>query len=127
MNRNTFFATLIALVAAPFVWAAGKLRADQLAANSTGVQRILTVGVDNKFGSLGIGTGLTSDGTTLSATPPAASTPVLLTRNPDGTYPYSGGAIFRNGLLQVSPGDYSVSGAILTPNGWNPDDQVVKM
>ena len=31
MNRNTFFTALIALLAAPFTWAAGKVRADQLA------------------------------------------------------------------------------------------------
>ena len=127
MNRNTFFATLIALLAAPFTWAASKLRSDQLQFGSTGTQQILTIGTDNRFGSLKIGAGLSSDGVTLSATPPAASAPVILTRNPDGTYPYTGGAIFRNGLLQVSPSDYTVSGAVLTPNGWNSDDQVVRM
>lgn len=126
MNRNTFFTTLIALLAAPFVWAAGKLRADQLAPGATGTLRLLAVGGDNKFASLGIGSGLTYDGTTISATPPAAATPVLLTRNPDGTYPYTGGAIFRNGLLQVVALDYTVSGAVLTPIGWNADDTVVK-
>lgn len=131
MNRNTFFATLVALLAAPFAWAASKIRVDQLQAGSTGTQRILTIGTDNKFASLGIGAGLQSDGTTISVAPPAASTPVILTRNPDGTYPYTGGTIFRNGILQVpvgSPPDYTVSGSTITfTGGNNPDDQVVRL
>ena len=128
MNRNTFFTALLGMLAAPFAWAAGKVRADQLAPGATGTLRLLAVGSDNKFASLGIGNGLTYDGTSISATPPAATTPVLLTRNPDGTYPFTGsGAIFRNGILQMAPDDYTVSGAVLTPKGWNSDDTVVRM
>lgn len=131
MNRTTFFTTLIAMLAAPFAWAAGKLRADQLQAGSVGPQRILTLGTDNKFASLGIGAGLTSDGTTLSVAPAAAAAPVILTRNPDGSYPFTGGTIFRNGILQVpvgSPPDYTVSGSTITfAGGNNPDDQVVRI
>ena len=131
MNRTTFFTTLIALLAAPFTWAAGKLRADQLQAGSTGTQRILTIGTDNRFSSLGIGGGLISDGTTLSVAPAATTTPVILIRNPDGSYPYTGGTIFRNGILQVpvgSPPDYTVTGGTITfTGGNNPDDQVVKV
>lgn len=131
MNRSTFFSALIGLLAAPFAWAASKLRADQLQAGSTGVQRILTIGTDNKFASLGIGAGLSSDGTVLSVTPVASPAPAILTRNADGTYPYTGGTIFRNGILQVpvgSPPDYTVTGATITfTGGNNPDDQVVRI
>lgn len=127
MNRNTFFTTLIALLAAPFAWAAGKVRADQLAPGATGTLRLLAVGSDNKFASLGIGPGLSSDGTTISAIPPASATPTVLIRNTDGTYTYTGGVIFRNGLLQVVALDYTVSGAVLTPIGWNADDTIVKL
>jgi hypothetical protein len=127
MNRNTFFTTLIAMLAAPFAWAAGKVRADQLTPGATGTLRLLAVGSDNRFASLAIGSGLTYDGTNISATPPAAATPVLLTRNPDGTYLYTGGAVFRNGLIQIPGADYTVAGSVLTPIGWNADDVVVRM
>lgn len=132
MNRNHFFAAILGFLAAPFARAASKLRVDQLQSGSTGTQRILTIGTDNRFSSLGIGTGLQSDGTTLSVAPPASSTPTLLTRNPDGSYPYAnGGVIFRNGILQVlvgSPPDYTASGGTITfTGGNNPDDQVVRI
>ena len=126
MNRNAFFAALLGLLASPFAWAASKLRADQLQSGATGVLRLLAIGTDNRFASLAIGSGLNYDGSTLSATPPVAAAPVILARNPDGTYPYSGGAVFRNGLLQVAPDDYTTSGGVLTPKGWNADDTVVK-
>ena len=127
MNRNTFFAAFLGLLAAPFTWAASKLRADQLQGGSTGEQRIVTAGADNRFSSLRIGAGLTSDGGTLSVTQ-TAPVPVILARNPDGSYPYSGGLVFRNGLLQVTPSDYAVSGSSLTfVGGNNADDTIVKI
>jgi len=129
MNRNAFFAALLGLLAAPFTWAASKLRADQLQAGSTGEQRLLTTGADNRFSSLRIGAGLASDGSTLTVVDTAKPlVPVILARNPDGSYPYSGGLVFRNGSLQVAPGDFTVTGNTLSfVGGNNADDTVVKI
>ena len=128
MNRNTFFTALLGMLAAPFAWAAGKVRADQLAPGATGTLRLLAVGVDNKFASLGIGSGLSYDGTTISASVPLPLVPVILKRNPDGSYPYTGGLVFRNGFIQTTPEDYIVTGSTLAfVGGNNADDTIVKL
>lgn len=132
MSRNGFFAAIAAFFLAPFAWAATKLKADQLQPGAAGVLRVMAVGDNQKFTSLGIGSGLQTDGVTISVT--AAATPSLavatLVRNADATYQYTGGAVYRNGLLQTPVTDYSVAGSTLTPipaASWASDDAVTAL
>lgn len=129
MSRNGFFAAIAAFFMAPFTWAATALKADQLQTGATGNLRVVAVGDNQKFTYLSIGSGLKSDGVNLSTV--AGSAPALsvsaLVRNSDATYQYTGGAVYRNGLLQTPVVDYSVSGTTLTPipvASWASDDAV---
>ena len=132
MNRTTFFTALIAFLAAPFTWAATKLKFDQFATGITGIPGLVGVDSTNKFGVIVMGSGLNynQSTSTLSVAAAAPLSPSVLVRNTDGTYQYTNGLVYRNGLLQIPGVDFSASGGTLTPipaASWATDDTIAKV